>query len=157
VPTSPAAYPPAVDAILAADLVLLGPGSLYTSILPNLLFPELARALRATAAPVVLIQNLMTQPGETDGLSAVAHLAAIESHVGPGLVDAVLVHDGDLPGDRLAPYLAEGAEPVPVDRVAIAARGVRVVAADLLAAGALIRHDPDKLARATLALSAGRR
>ncbi len=152
VPAAPEAYRPAVDAILASDLVLIGPGSLYTSILPNLLFPDLARALAATPAPVVLIQNLMTQPGETDGLSALGHLDVLEEHVGVGLLDAILVHGGELPAERLAPYRAEGAEPLRIDRTAFAARGVRVVEADLLAAEELIRHDPAKLAAAALAL-----
>jgi uncharacterized cofD-like protein len=148
VPAGSPAYPPAVDAVLDADLVLLGPGSLYTSILPNLLLPDLARALIDGAAPVVLVLNLMTQPGETDGLGALDHVAALEAHAGSGLVDAVLVHAGEIPEERLAPYRAEAAAPVVVEREALAARGVEVVAADLLAPGGLVRHDPEKLAAA---------
>ena len=73
-------FPAAVEAILAADLVLLGPGSLYTSILPNLLIPGIATALRRSPARVGLILNLMTQPGETDGMGALDHLRALERH-----------------------------------------------------------------------------
>ncbi len=125
VPAAPAAYPPALGAIREADLVLLGPGSLYTSILPNLLIPELTAALRATAAPVVLVMNLMTQPGETDGLSALDHLAAIEAHLGRGLLDAALVHAGELAAERLLPYRAEGAAPLAADAGEFRAHGVR--------------------------------
>jgi len=145
-PAAPAAYPPAVEAIGSADLVALGPGSLYTSILPNLLIPGIREAVAATAAPVVLIVNLMTQPGETDGLGAVDHLAAIERHVGPDVVDTVIVHAGDVDEARLEPYREEGAAPVGVDRAALAAHGVRLVEADLVAPGALVRHDPGRLA-----------
>jgi len=151
VPGSCPAYGPALEAIGAADLVLVGPGSLYTSILPNLLFPEIARALRETPAPVLLVLNLMTQPGETQGLSALDHLAAIEDHVGPGLIDGALVHSGTVPEPRLGPYRAEGAEPLQVDRAAFAARGIELVEADLLAGEGLVRHDPEKLAAALVA------
>ena len=155
VPASPRAYPPAVAALRRADLVLLGPGSLYTSILPNLLFPALRRALAATRGSVVLVLNLMTQPGETEGLTGLDHLDAIEEHVGRGLVDAALVLRGAIPAARLAPYRAEGSAPVAVDRAAFAARGVEVVRADLLAREGLIRHDPARLASAVVRL--GRR
>jgi uncharacterized cofD-like protein len=148
VPSAPPAYPPALGAIAAADLVLLGPGSLYTSILPNLLIPGLTAALRAAPAPVVLVMNLMTQPGETDGLTALDHLAAIETHLGRGLLDGVLAHAGELDATRLAPYLAEGASPLPIDATAFRAHGVRLVSADLVSRSGLVRHDPDRLAAA---------
>jgi len=148
VPSAPPAYPPALAAIAAADLVLLGPGSLYTSILPNLLIPGLTAALREAGAPVVLVMNLMTQPGETDGLTALDHLEAIETHLGRGLLDGVLAHAGDLGAARLAPYLAEGASPLPIEPTAFRAHGVRLVSADLVSRSGLVRHDPDRLAAA---------
>lgn len=151
-PTSPPAYPPAVTALERADLVLLGPGSLYTSILPNLLLPEIRDALARRRGPSALVLNLMTQPGETDGLDALAHLEAIERHVGPGLVDVVVAHRGEVGADRLAAYRAEGAEPVAVDREALEARGCRVEEAELVAAEGLVRHDPERLASALLGL-----
>ena len=156
VPAAPPAYPPAVAALERADLVLLGPGSLYTSVLPNLLLPQIRGALAASRAPVTLILNLMTQPGETDGLDATAHLDALEAHVGRGVIDTLLVHAGAIPAERLAPYRAFGAEPVGVDERALAARGVRLERADLLAPRGLVRHDPDRLAAAALALAARR-
>ena len=151
-PAAPPAYPAAVEALRAADLVLVGPGSLYTSILPNLMIPAIRRALERRRGPVVLIFNLMTQPGETSGMSALEHLDAIERHAGHGLVDAVLVNSTPLPADPLELYEATGASPVPVDARAFRERGLEVVAADLLAEGDLIRHQSDKLARAVVEL-----
>jgi uncharacterized cofD-like protein len=147
-PSAPAAFRPAVDAILAADVVVLGPGSLYTSILPNLLIPGIGRAVRETEARVVLPLNLMTQPGESDGLGAADHLRALEQHTEPGLVDVVLVHRGLLPAERLAAYRELGA--APVWREGERLDGARVEERDLLAPGELIRHDPARLAEAVL-------
>jgi uncharacterized cofD-like protein len=154
VPDAPAAFPLAIEAITAADRIFLGPGSLYTSILPNLLIPGIREALRASRAPVVLLLNLMTQPGETRGLSAIEHLDALEKHLGRGAVDAVVAHGGAIPDERLAAYREQGAEPVGVDRAAFEARGLQVATGDLLADGMLVRHDPMKLARAALAVTA---
>lgn len=152
VPASAPAFPPALAALAEADLIVLGPGSLFTSLLPNLLIDDLRAALARRRAPAVLPLNLMTQPGETDGLDAVGHLAAIERHAGEGLIDIVLVHGGEIPESRLAAYRASGAEPVVVARGALERRGVAVVEADLLAPGdLLVRHDPARLASAVLA------
>lgn len=153
VPAAAPAFPVAVDALRRADLILLGPGSLYTSILPNLLIPGIRAAVRESAARVVLLLNLMTQPGETDELDGIAHLDAIEQHAGAGLVDRVLVNATPLPAEPLRMYAVAGARPVGVDRGAFERRGVEVVEADLLASGGLIRHDPRKLADAVLELA----
>jgi uncharacterized cofD-like protein len=99
-PDHPAAYPPAVQAILAADLIIVGPGSLYTSILPNLLVTDLVNAIRASRALKFYVCNLATQPGETDGYSSADHLHTIERHVGGKIFDLVLCnenYDGVLP------------------------------------------------------------
>ena len=154
-PAAPPAFAASAEALARADLVILGPGSLYTSILPNLLIPGIRHALEANPAPVVLPLNLMTQPGETDGMDALAHLRAVERHAGPGLVDVVLVNSAPMPAALLARYAESGAEPVAVDRAAVAAEGVEVIGAELLAEGALIRHDPARLADALLALVPG--
>jgi uncharacterized cofD-like protein len=153
VPAAPAAYPPALAAILGADLIVLGPGSLYTSILPNLLLPEIRAALEASRARVVLVLNLMTQPGETDGLDGPAHLAAIASHAGAGLLAAVLVHRGPIPEARLAPYRREGARPVLLDAATAARLGVERLEADLVAREGLVRHDPGRLAEALVSVA----
>jgi uncharacterized cofD-like protein len=89
-PNSPPAYPDAVNALLNADLIVLGPGSLYTSILPNLLVPDLAAAVRNSPALKIFICNLATQAGETDGYACGDHIRALETHVGPGFFDIVL-------------------------------------------------------------------
>lgn len=99
-PNAPPAYPDAVNALLSADLIVLGPGSLYTSLLPNLLVPDLAAAIRNSAALKIFICNLATQSGETDGYACGDHIRALEAHVGPGLFDMVISNRdpvGDLP------------------------------------------------------------
>lgn len=151
-PATPAAFPPAVEALEEADLILLGPGSLYTSILANLLIPEIHRTIAASPVRVVLLMNLMTQPGETDGMSALDHVEVLSRHLGSGFVDTVLVNRTPLPEDRLRRYALQGAQPVTVDRTALGQHGVEVVEADLLAEGDLIRHDPSRLADAVLEL-----
>ena len=99
-PNNPLAYPPTVQAILSADLILLGPGSLYTSILPNLLVPDLADALKASRAIKFYISNVATQPGETDGYSCGDHIHTIEKHLGSRIFDLVVCNNNfetDLP------------------------------------------------------------
>lgn len=151
-PAAAPAFPPAVEALQDADLVLLGPGSLYTSILPNLLIPGIRHALETSPARVVLLLNLMTQPGETDGMDGLDHLRAIERLAGPGLVDLVLLNSKPPSAELLARYAESGSQPVAVAPGTLAAGGPRLVEADLLADGDLIRHDPDKLARAVVEL-----
>jgi uncharacterized cofD-like protein len=155
-PPCPAACGPATRALEEADLILLGPGSLFTSILPNLLIPGIQQAIRRGRGTVALVVNLMTQPGETDAMSALDHLDALERHAGAGLVDAVVAHEGPLPPRRLRQYAAVGSQPVPVDRQAIQDRGLHLVAADLLAPGSFLHHDPRKLAAAVLPLMGNR-
>ncbi len=152
VPGSPAAFAPAVTALEEADLILLGPGSLYTSILPNLLIPGVQEAIRRSGAPVALLLNLMTQPGETDGMSAVDHVAAIQRLVPKIELSAVIAHEGELPEARLKAYAEVGSKPIPVDRSALESLGVKVAVADLLAPGDLIRHDSERLGLAALSL-----
>jgi uncharacterized cofD-like protein len=152
-PPAPPAFPPAVAALEKADLILLGPGSLYTSILPNLLIPGIRQAVAKSPARTVLLLNLMTQPGETDGMTGLDHLRAIERFAGRGLVDAVLVSSSEIPGQLLEHYAETGSEPVLIDRAEVEALGIRVAEADLLASGdEFIRHDPPKLAAAVMEL-----
>jgi len=151
-PPAPPAFPAAVAALEGADVILLGPGSLYTSILPNLLIPGIRQAVAKTRARVILLLNLMTQPGETDAMMGPDHLRAVERHAGRGLVDAVLANTRPVSESLLAHYAETNSEPVRVERSVIEAMGVEVVEADLLADGDLIRHDSEKLARAVLGL-----
>lgn len=157
-PAAPAAFPQAARALENADLILLGPGSLYTSILPNLLIPGIRQAVTQSKAPVVLLLNLMTQPGETDGMMGIDHVRALERHVGSGIIDAVLVSSAPIPEPLIRHYAETGSEPVAVERAVLEAMGLKVIEADLLAAdGDLIRHDSEKLARAVLELTASRK
>src|SRR3954464_12202034 len=152
-PAAPPAFPQAVAALERADLILLGPGSLYTSILPNLLIPGIRQAVAKAKAPVVLLVNLMTQPGEMDGMMAADHLRALVRHAGAGLIDAVLINSAPIPEALIHHYADTGSEPVAAARAALEGLGAEIVEADLLAAdGALIRHDPAKLAAAVLGL-----
>ncbi len=149
------ADPAAIEAVLAADLVVLGPGSLYSSVLASLLARGMREALRATTATRVLVVNLFTQPGETDGFSAADHARALRRHLGD-VVDVALVHRGPLPAAIARAYADEGAAPVVLDRAALEALGVVPVVVDLLAPGEVGRHDPQKLARALLAIARAR-
>jgi len=151
-PPSPPAFPPAAAALERADAILLGPGSLYTSILPNLLIPGIRQSIARSRAPVILLLNLMTQPGETDGMMGPDHLAAVARHIGDGLVDTVLANSTPIPDQLLTQYADTGSSRVEVERQTLEGRGTRVVEADLLAPGDLIRHDPEKLAAVVLDL-----
>ncbi|MEA2599650.1 MAG: hypothetical protein QOF89_642 [Acidobacteriota bacterium] len=152
-PAAPPAFPPAVAALESADLILLGPGSLYTSILPNLLIPGIRQAVAKAKAPVVLLLNLMTQPGETDNMMGAEHLRALVRHAGTGLIDAVLMSSTPIPEPLIRHYAETRSEPVVVDRAALEEMGAEIVESDLLAVdGDLIRHDPAKLAEAVLEL-----
>jgi uncharacterized cofD-like protein len=135
----------ALDAIAAADLILIGPGSLYTSVLPNLLIKRLAEALRGPRGLRVYVCNVMTQPGETDGYSAEQHLAAIIEHA--GLVVDVMIMNGRRPSEQiLANYASEEAFPVPFDIHAVRELGVTPFFGDIIAEGDFVRHDSRALA-----------
>jgi uncharacterized cofD-like protein len=159
-PPAPPAFAPAVEALREADLILVGPGSLYTSILPNLLIPGIREAICESRAKTVLLLNLMTQPGETDGMDGADHLAAVGRLSGPRadgqpLIDVVLANSAPISAPLLARYAQSGARRVAADRRAIEAAGAELVETDLLAGGDLIRHDPGKLSRAVLGMANG--
>src|SRR5712671_4260062 len=122
----------AVEAIKEADLILLGPGSLYTSILPNLLIPEIASAISKSKAPRVYVANLMTQPGETAGYALADHLRAILKHVSPRVIDWVVANRQPVSPDVARRYRAQGAAPVAVDLPALQKLGFRVILDNLL-------------------------
>ena len=139
--------PKAVEAIQEADLILLGPGSLYTSILPNLLIPEIAGAIAKSKAPRVYIANLMTQPGETAGYALADHLRAIQKHVPRRVIDWVVANRQAVSPDVARRYRDEGAEPVAVDLPALQKLGFRVILDDLLEEHGVIRHNTERLSR----------
>ncbi len=144
----------ALEAIARADLILLGPGSLYTSVIPNLLVDGIADAIAASPALRTYICNVMTQDGETEGYTASDHLRAVLSHSGHKLVDFCLVNSAPIPAALLPYYAQEGAEPIRVDRQALEALGVSVEERPVadLHQQRLARHDPDLLARAVFQL-----
>lgn len=147
------ALPEAVEAITRADLIVIGPGSLYTSLLPVLLVPGIARAIARAQGRVVLTMNLMTEPGETDGYSAVDHLLAIRRHAPLVPIGDVLLNTGPIPRDLIARYGAGRAVPISPETATIRTLGCRPIERDLLGGGAMIRHDPHKLARTVLELA----
>ncbi|PZD95175.1 hypothetical protein DNH61_11470 [Paenibacillus sambharensis] len=139
--------PEAVEAIREADAILIGPGSLYTSIMPNLLVPALADAIIESEALKMFVCNVMTQPGETDGYTVSDHLDAIEEHVGSSLFDYVIVNNGEIPAPVLAKYAEEGAQAVVVDSEKLAGRDLKIVADRLLMFRTYLRHDAARLSR----------
>ncbi len=138
------AYPRAVRAILEADMVVAGPGSLYTSVLPNLLVREIAQAVAATRAVRVYVCNVATQRGETDGYTVGDHMAALERHVGPGLFPIVLANDNFAYADRLPEGIEHPRLEVPPDAP------YTLHTADLVDPSRPWRHDSGKLARALM-------
>lgn len=141
------APPGVLEAIENADVVVLSPGSLFTSTIPALLGEGVREALAGFSGPVVYVANVMTQRGETMGYAVSDHVEAIARHVGPIVTD-VLVHSDELPGELLARYEAEEAAPVEVDHEQLKEMGLRVIEADLLSADSRsgVRHDPDRIA-----------
>lgn len=138
----------ALQAIMEADVIVLGPGSLFTSVLPNLLVPGMADALRSSRALKVYACNIMTEPGETDGFGASHHLKALFEHAGPGVVQYCLANSAPVPRHLLERYRTQGQKPVQVDAAEVERLGVRLVQADLLDGGDYVRHSPEKLAGA---------
>jgi uncharacterized cofD-like protein len=136
-----------LEAIASADLILIGPGSLFTSILPNLLVSGIVEAIRNSPAKCVYIANLMTQPGETSGFSLTDHVRAIKRHTGNNFLDVVVVNNRPIPEAIVGRYRASGSEPVyptpgELDRI-----GVCCELGDVLEAEGVVRHNPSKLAR----------
>jgi uncharacterized cofD-like protein len=150
-PGDPAAYRPAVTAILNADLIVLGPGSLYTSIVPNLLVPDIVRAVRASSAPKIYVMNVATQTGETDHFTALDHLAGVDEQLGAGVLDAVLINNNTASAAAIGPDLP--IEPLLPDSWDRLDPRIRVIARDVVSEHNPLRHDPDKLAIALFELT----
>ena len=147
----PDAHPRTIDAILDADVVLIGPGSLFTSVLPHLAVRDIVDAMQETRALRVYVGNVMTQSGETNGFDAAEHLRHVCLAL-DGSVDVAVVHEGPLDPVALARYALQGQEPVHADETALQAFGVTVVRGDLAAKGQVVRHSPTALARVVMQL-----
>lgn len=155
-PTDVAPLPEVLQAIQDADLIVLGPGSLYTSVIPNLLVRGVADAIRDSRALRVYVCNVMTQAGETDGFTASDHVRGLIDQVGPGLFTHVLVNTQRIRNPALlARYEAEGAEPVEVDLDGIRALGITPVPAQVASEEDVVRHDPRRLGHALMRLAEG--
>ena len=152
-PPAPRALPEAVEALEQAEAVVVGPGSIYTSLIPNVLVPKIAQTLAALDAPRIYVCNVMTQPGETDNFTAVEHVQAILNHVEEPIFDYVLLNTRRPSAEVLARYEAEGAHLVEPDERGIARLGLVPVCRDLIAEGSWARHDPVKLAKAIMELA----
>ncbi len=144
-PADAAPAPGVLEALRTADAVIMGPGSLYTSILATLVVPGVVEAVVESPAVRIFVCNAMTEPGETDGYGVAEHLRALAAHgLPPEALDYVVVSTSPIPPKVLAPYAAEGARPVDVDFAAPGEAPV-IVRADLLEPGPVVRHAPDKL------------
>ncbi len=139
--------PKAVEAIQEADLILMGPGSLFTSVIPNLLIPEIARAISRSKAPRVYVANLMTQPGETTGFTLSEHLRAIEAHVGKRVIDYVVANKKAVSPEVARRYRAQGAAAVKLDPDRLSKLKVKLILDNLLEEHGVIRHNSPRLAR----------
>jgi uncharacterized cofD-like protein len=147
-----------VAAIAAADLITMGPGSLFTSVIPNLLVRGIPEAIRGSPAVKAYFVNLMGQPGETNDFTASEHVAAIHRHAGGRLLDFAVVNTQAVRSPLRRRYAAQRAYPVLVDRERLAELGVRVLERELVGQSEAVRHDPDAAALVALQLaSAGRR
>jgi uncharacterized cofD-like protein len=150
-PEQPTATPDAIKAIKEAQIIVLGPGSLYTSIIPNLLIDEIAREIAASEAIKVYVCNVMTQPGETDGYSVCDHIKALAAHSSERILDYCVVNNGEVPEQVLKRYAGENSLLVVNDRKNIESLGYRVVEEDfIMVCDGVIRHDAEKLAKIIL-------
>lgn len=160
-PDRPRCVPDVCEALLRADVVVAGPGSLYTSILPPLLVPDVSAAIRASRAMRILVANLMTEPGETDGYSVLEHVLTIERHLGAQLFDYVIYNTGPVPDALAEAYATCGARPVATGAFelnALEKLGIQPIGVPLVSEhpAGKVRHQPDRLASAIAALAQGK-
>jgi uncharacterized cofD-like protein len=156
-PERPQALPDALAALAEADMIVLGPGSLYTSIIPNLLVDGIVDAIMESDALKIYVCNVMTQDGETEGYTVSDHIAALFQHGRPGLFDLCLTNSAPIPKGVAQRYLEEGAEPIRCDAEACGKLGVEVLHRPIATVtNGFVRHDPGHLARELVLLHAER-
>jgi len=149
--------PEAIAAIRAADVITIGPGSLYTSIIPNLIVSSVAEAIGDAGATKIFIANLMTQPGETDGYGFREHLATVRHYAPQIHFDYTVINDRAISSEQAKTYAADGAVQVLMEKTTDANAcdaGIEVVCADLLDDGEMVRHNSERLARVVIACAA---
>lgn len=140
-----------IDALDQADVIVLGPGSLYTSILPNLLVRGICQAIQRSNALKIYVCNVMTQPSETEDYSVSDHIRALEDHSCKGIIDLCIVNNSVIPDDIREKYQNDGADQVVIDRETVENAGIRIIEGDYASLrNNLVRHDPHKLAEAVI-------
>ncbi len=142
-----------LDAIARADLITLGPGSLFTSVVPNLLVDGIPEAVRESRALKAYFVNLMSQPGETTNFAASDHVRAVLDHAGGKLLDCVVMNNSRISPTLRRRYAEQDAAPVECDAAAIEKMGIEVLQSDLVLKGVKVRHDPDAIARVAVDLA----
>lgn len=146
-PDSSTAAPEALRAIAEADAVVIGPGSLYTSVIPNLLIRDIVEALVASSAPKIYICNIMTQPGETEGFSCYDHVRALIEHSHPKVISYCILNKSRIPQQLGEKYKKENSYPITADSARIKSLGYKVIEENIINADNFVRHDPDKLGK----------
>ncbi|MBF8983350.1 YvcK family protein [Lutibacter sp. B2] len=145
-----------IEAIYEADVIILGPGSLYTSIIPNLLVKDITKAIKKSVATKVYISNVMTQPGETDDYSVYEHVEAIIGHMKKGVIDYVFVNNEEIPSEILEKYITDGAKPIQItekDRKKLREQGISIIEDSFVnIKKKYIRHDAYKLSQLLIKL-----
>lgn len=154
-PQDPQPTQEALSAIEQADTIILGPGSLYTSIIPNLLVRGIAQAIANSSAIKIYVCNVMTQPGETDGYSSFDHAQAIVKHTNPQIINCCVVNVAKIPKQLLSKYEQEKSYPVLSDSNRIRELGYRVVEEDVISIKDFVRHDSAKLSKIVITLLEG--
>src|SRR5699024_4420880 len=145
--------PEAVSAIEEADLIVISPGSLYTSILPNLIVPEIVEAMENTKAKVVYVCNVMTQAGETNHYTASEHVQALMDHIGTNCIQAVVLHNRAIDENVQLVYAEENASPVRYDVDRLRSMGLEIIEEDIVTQkNQSLRHNTDKVAKVLLSL-----
>ncbi|HXV18703.1 MAG TPA: gluconeogenesis factor YvcK family protein [Candidatus Omnitrophota bacterium] len=154
-PANCAATEDAISAIQNADAIVIGPGSLYTSLLPNLLIEDLAEALSRSQASKIYVCNVMTQPHETDHFSAFDHVNAIVEHTRPDILSHVLINNGPIPQSILKKYAQEEAFPVPADSAKLRNLGYEVIESNIIQCADMVRHNSRKVSKIVVDLVNG--
>ncbi len=149
-PSNPKPIEETISAIKDADIIVFGPGSLYTSIIPNFLVKGIIEALSKSKAKKVFITNIMTQPGETDGYSVLDHLKAVDQHIGRKIIDCILVNNERISADNLIKYKDDGAKPVYLNKKEsrkLKREGIKIIEGAFVdEKQGYIRHDADRIA-----------
>lgn len=147
-PQSIKPLPNAITSLQNADLIIISPGSLYTSILPNLIIPEIDQTIKEASGQVVYVCNVMTQAGETTGYKASDHIQAIRDHIGPSCVDSIVVHNEKINKGIRDVYAEENAEPVVYDIEKLLEMNLQIIESDIIdRSQTMIRHDTNKIAQ----------